>query len=401
MSKIYKCTSCNKSYDSNTGLWLHTKKYHSGDNVIKDPALKNNCKFCNKKYSCKQSKWKHEQTCKEKDKKITIDEQFTDLTNKIKQLEDQVSKQPKPVIKKETVVQDTAVQINKQLIETFTNKLSDKDLTIAKLKEQTTINHTRPVKNNILTFESESPYKININNIVFIASDETNYFNGTQICKNFNKDIFVWLDLTETKTIITELNNSSDIDCYYYEQNGLIWLHPTLTIILAQWICPKFLAQSCSLLINILESNNYLEKKLEKSDRKIDTLVTSLVKKQPRVAYPEANVVYLITSDAHVKERTYIVGKAVNLTCRLSTYNKTCEHVVIYYRSCSTPENMNVVEQIILNKLAPYREVANRDRFILPVDKDIGFFIGVFNSACDFVTGLSGSAARCSGEIEV
>ena len=62
---------------------------------------------------------------------------------------------------------------------------------------------------------------------------------------------------------------------------------------------------------------------------------------------------------------------------------------------------MNVVEQIILNKLAPYREVANRDRFILPVDKDIGFFIGVFNSACDFVTGLSGSAARCSGEIEV
>lgn len=399
MENNYECKTCNLSYKTKEGLTKHNKKYHSNNSDTKRKYI---CENCKREFNSRQTKWKHFQICNEK--KEEIKEKFTDLTNKIKQLEDQVSKQPKTVIKKE-IISDTTVQVNKQLIETFTNKLSNKDLTIAKLKEQTTINHTRPIKNNILTFESESPYKININNTVFIASGETNYFNGTQICKNFNKDIFTWLDLTETKTIITELNNSSDTNCYYYEANGLIWLHPTLTIILALWICPKFLAQSCSLLTNILESNNYLEKKLEKklekSDRKIDTLVSSLVKKQPRVAYPESNVVYLITTDAHVKARTYIIGKAENLTNRLSTYNKTCEHAVIYYRSCLTSKNMSVVEQIILNKLEPYREVANRDRFILPVDKNISFFIGVFNSACGFITGLTGSAARCSGEIEV
>jgi hypothetical protein len=47
------------------------------------------------------------------------------------------------------------------------------------------------------------------------------------------------------------------------------------------------------------------------------------VKKQKREIYPESNVIYMLTTSDHKKRNTYIIGKAINLTDRLSTYNKT------------------------------------------------------------------------------
>ncbi len=40
---------------------------------------------------------------------------------------------------------------------------------------------------------------------------------------------------------------------------------------------------------------------------------------------------------------------------------------------------MNLAEKIVLHKLEKCREVANRDRFKLPVDKDIEFFKNTIN----------------------
>ena len=45
-------------------------------------------------------------------------------------------------------------------------------------------------------------------------------------------------------------------------------------------------------------------------------------------------IFYLLTTDNHKKRNTYIIGKATNLTDRLSTYNKTCDHEVVYYKEC-------------------------------------------------------------------
>jgi hypothetical protein len=74
------------------------------------------------------------------------------------------------------------------------------------------------------------------------------------------------------------------------------------------------------------------------------------------------------------KERRYILGKATNLTNRLSTYNKTDEHEVVFYKSCNSKEMMSCIENMIFNKLSSYREQANRERFILPEDQEISFF---------------------------
>ena len=107
---------------------------------------------------------------------------------------------------------------------------------------------------------------------------------------------------------------------------------------------------------------------------KIMKLTKKYVRKRPRKQFDARNVVYIITTPSLKKDRRYILGKATNLTNRLSTYNKTDEHEVVFYKSCNTKEMMSCIENMVFNKLSNYREQANRERFILPEDQDISFF---------------------------
>ena len=124
------------------------------------------------------------------------------------------------------------------------------------------------------------------------------------------------------------------------------------------------------------------ENKINKSTKKIKILEDMVLKKQKRTEYPESNVIYLLTTEDHKKRRTYIVGKAKNLTTRLGTYNKTCDHEVIYFKACKTEKHMDLSEEIILLMLEEYREVANRDRFVLPISKDIKLFTDIIDKYC-------------------
>ena len=45
-----------------------------------------------------------------------------------------------------------------------------------------------------------------------------------------------------------------------------------------------------------------------------------------------------------------------------------------------------MIENIILTKLNPYREKANRDRFILPSNKEICFFINIIRNSIKFLS---------------
>ena len=45
---------------------------------------------------------------------------------------------------------------------------------------------------------------------------------------------------------------------------------------------------------------------------------------------------------------------------------------------------MNIVECMVINKLKNYKELANRDRFILPIEKDISFFTNIIDESIKF-----------------
>ena len=120
-------------------------------------------------------------------------------------------------------------------------------------------------------------------------------------------------------------------------------------------------------------------------DHRIKQLETVCLSKQRRVEYPERNVIYMLTTEDHRQRRTYIIGKAKNLTNRLSTYNKTCDHTVVHHRECKNEDDMDTAETMVLAKLRSHREQANRDRFILPEDKDESFFSQTIDECVRFL----------------
>ena len=124
---------------------------------------------------------------------------------------------------------------------------------------------------------------------------------------------------------------------------------------------------------------------MAQKQKRVRQLENRFLKKHPREHYKERNVIYLLTSPSLLKERKYIIGKAVNLTTRLSTYNKTEEHKVIYYQEC--PESkLEIIEQTVISKLEPYKEQANRDRFILPANEKDSLFTTEIKKCIEFLT---------------
>ena len=47
---------------------------------------------------------------------------------------------------------------------------------------------------------------------------------------------------------------------------------------------------------------------------------------------------------------------------------------------------MNFLESLVFKKLNEYREQANRERFILPENKDIEFFINTIKNCFEFIS---------------
>ena len=66
-------------------------------------------------------------------------------------------------------------------------------------------------------------------------------------------------------------------------------------------------------------------------------------------------------------------------------HNKTDEHEIIYYQQCEDDDYMSIAEKLVFKKLSNYREQANRERFVLPEDKDITFFIDKIKNCINLV----------------
>ncbi len=108
------------------------------------------------------------------------------------------------------------------------------------------------------------------------------------------------------------------------------------------------------------------------------------MKRHKRTKYPESNVVYIVTDKNNKKERKYVIGSTLDLTERLTQYNKDSEHEVIYYKGFKCEADMLLAEKMVLSKLNQYREQANRDRFVLPVGEDIKLFTNAIDEALKY-----------------
>ena len=135
--------------------------------------------------------------------------------------------------------------------------------------------------------------------------------------------------------------------------------------------------------LELKEENKFLTEAHLEKNKEIKNLQNKVIQKQRIRKCEDRNCVYLVQDEHHKKERLYIIGKAIDLDCRLSSYNKTHDTEIIYYRSCNSAKQMNHIEKCVLTKLDRYRQVANRDRFILPENEDISLFTNVVDLFVD------------------
>lgn len=150
-------------------------------------------------------------------------------------------------------------------------------------------------------------------------------------------------------------------------------LHPKLAIEFIQWLSPVYGIKFLQWITNLPNPTNKLNI-ISSQEQIIST---------PKNIYPD-NIVYIISSPIHRKLRTYIIGKAQNMKSRLSNYNKSIEHEVVYYVQCHTSRITLLVEGMVLERLHKFREVVNRDRFILPENESIKLFTDVLDQAVSF-----------------
>lgn len=251
------------------------------------------------------------------------------------------------------------------------------------------------LENKEINEDQSDEYKLqplDLGNDMYVESREDGYINITNLCKAGGKLFGHWNSLDRTRSYLKALSSDIGItiSALITHQTGSgseqkTWVHPYVAINIAQWISPQFDAKISSWIyevmltgkIDIGKTKSFQQLLLKNKEQKIKIqyLTKKYVKLQPRIQYTEQNVIYILTTPSHKKEGKYILGKAANLTNRLSVYNKTDEHEVIYYQSCGDEETMSIVEQFVFQRLKDYREQANRERFILPEGKTIDLFI--------------------------
>ena len=358
------CIKCNKNYETESGLYKHNRTYHPKLLVRENKTDQSNCNFCNKKLSNYISKWRHEKICKFNKKTFEPNEKI----GLIKDIQEEIL--------------SLNAMVKKSFGGTLLNKISNLSHEIKKLKNKpTTINihktEITPVNSNSITLTEV----FKINNIE-VKIYKNYYFDANEICGLCNKQFTDWINIKTTNDIISEINKLTNIlinDLIIKNDDNLL-IHPYVASQLFQWLNPIY---------GIIFNNWLIEKKINEKNEEIKLLINNFVKKHVRTEYTDDNVVYLLTTKFHKENRIYIVGKAEDLAGRLSTYNKTCEHEVVYYKSCGKKEFLNIIENMVLKKLNPYREVANRDRFVLPPGKEISFFTDIIDQSINFFNDVS------------
>jgi hypothetical protein len=426
------CEFCKKEFAYKGTLITHQKtaKYClqlQGKNIIHPFE----CNFCIKNFTTHQNLKEHILVCKEKEK-IDIQQKEkkyeVQIINIKVEYEDKIEKQKQEYIEKlnnkdsyyqeklsekneyiskleakleklESTVTTIALEANRNNVvdESEEDDIDNIPIPLIPLSEQMSSIVIEEVKEEIVYSN------ITLNNVVITSRPLDHYVNATQLCQAGGKKFSHWFSLETTKELINELSSDAGITASLlvetirgrsskFTQGS--WIHPDLSIQLAQWISPKFAIQvskwirtlfnqgSLQIDMNLLHEK---DREMRIKDHRIKQLEAVCLSKQRRVEYPERNVIYMLTTEDHRQRRTYIIGKAKNLTNRLSTYNKTCDHTVVYYRECKNEDDMDAAETMVLTKLRTHREQANRDRFILPENKDETFFTQTIDECVRFL----------------
>ena len=381
----YSCEHCQSIFISKYILNKHinTAKYCLKLRGISELEFK--CSDCNKTFSRKHHLSDHIKICVKKDINDNNKKFILQIEDKDRKLEE-----------KDVLIRDL-----KQQIKDLQDKLENIAIKAVSrpFEDETTIDIEEDSDNNSGEYKL-TPLEVG-KGYTIEHRDEDGYINVTHLCKAGNKKFTDWFRLDKTKAFLQALYVSAGIPVdtlikynTAYGKERATWSHPQVAINIAQWISPRFDVKVSAWVYEVMmtgkvdisntKSYRQLQSENKNKELKIQYLTKKYVKSQPRIQYEERNVVYILTTKLMKKDRRYILGKATDLTSRLSTYNKSDEHKVVYFGSCGDEETMNLVENMVFQLLKEYREQANRERFVLPEKEKIELFSNVIKKSIEF-----------------
>jgi hypothetical protein len=403
--KELTCQFCRKQFKTKYILDTHQKqtkfclKIQESQNTTKIIVSLITCKFCDKNFSSRSFN-RHELICKKKLEFLINEKTDENIKLKLKYQNDEKDKEI-AILKMKAEKEHEKKEIYKVEAERV-QALSEKITIIKAWQTVVEIEQETKTPEELI----DEPYELvplELDNGYIIESrDEDGYIDVTNLCTAGKKKFKHWNSLSKTKAFLKELSSTVGIPTVeLIKQNSggngerHTWVHPQVAINIAQWISPQFDVKVSAWVLEVMmtgkvditNTKSYRELQQDNKNKqlKIQLMTKKYVKKQPRVQYDEVNVVYILTTANMKKERRYILGKATNLTSRLSVYNKSDEHEVVYYQECPDEEKMGLVESFVFCKLNEYREQANRERFLLPEGTSIDLFSDTIRECIAFI----------------
>jgi hypothetical protein len=355
------------------------------------------CEGCNSELSSRQVLDSHKSKCIDFIRKTIHDEYSKQITS-----------QEKIITEMKSHIKELESKLENIALKAVSYNYMDEDPRVIEIYQdednQSELVHTDTIpiiEDQKITSQSLEPLNLS-DNYTIEYREEDGYINVTNLCNAGGKQFKHWNSIDKTKAFLKVLSSSVGISTnelikYKSGSNSerATWVHPQVAINIAQWISPEFDVKVSGWVyeimvtgkVDITNTKSYKQLQKENKDHqlRIKVLENRYLKKHKRTDYNANNVIYVLTTDSSKKNNIYIMGKAANLTTRLSVYNKSEEHQVIFYKECSSPEVMSSVEGVIFQKLDQYRQQANRERFILPEGKDISLFTNVIEKCIQFL----------------
>ena len=379
-----------------------------------------NCDFCNTKISSKYilSKHKQTETCQRIKRELEYNKNIIELNNKIKDLENIINFHNKEIEEKNLTI---------LTLENKNKNLEDKVKTLQEISEQyrkiveKASTSKFKIKKDILEDIQNNTFEIDINltnkqlnktkfkdipedqikkdiqslklkdNYQLEYREDDGFINITNLCKAGGKKFNDWNRLDKTKRFLDVLSATTGIPVVKLlkqEQGGNgerhTWAHPQVSINIAQWISPEFDVLVSKWVYEIMltgkvdirndKTTNELDQ-LNKENKllknRIKLLESKVLQKQPRETFEEnKNVIYIITTEYKEAQGHYKIGKAQDLQKRLSTLNTSDKHEVIYNTSCKSKKKMDLLEQLVHDKLEDKRIEPNKEWFLSEEDAE-------------------------------
>jgi hypothetical protein len=228
-------------------------------------------------------------------------------------------------------------------------------------------------------------------NYILEYREEDGYINVTNLCKAGGKKFNDWNRLDKTKKFLDVLSSSAGIpvnEIIKYESGSIhersTWAHPQVAINIAQWISPEFDVLVSKWVYEIMLfgkvdiTENKTTQELDQMNKenkllknRVKILESKVLQKQPREVFENSkNVIYIVTTEYKEAQGHYKIGKTQDLQKRLSTYNTSDKHEVIYYISCKNKKHMDILEQLVHLKLEDKRIEPNKEWFLSEEDAE-------------------------------